>query len=155
MSIMITDGNIVALMNTWKGKGGNINISDDILNLIDDMQKDSIILLHSHPDDLSFSPDDIKFLCRHLSIKEIRVVQRNGKVHTLSIGKKGYRPNTKKDKDGKSEFSKVFDEVSEKVINFFIEELKSEKLSQNELNECFTHERCKQLADKYDGWVYK
>nr|DAJ34866.1 MAG TPA: minor capsid protein [Caudoviricetes sp.] len=127
---------------------GNVNsvkISNNIVESLYSLKENSVISLHNHPGNSSFSDKDINVACRFLSIKEMRVVGHNGTKYFLEIGN-GERPSF-------DEIHYQFKEIEKSLVQKYVEmyaKTKNEKETifemSNEINEL--------IAKKY-GWKYR
>ena len=83
------DGKVLDLVEGGKDENGRDVVR--VPEIVDKAEPNSIILCHSHPDNTCFSIDDLNILCGYTAIKEMRVIGKNGKTYTLSVGE-GKRP---------------------------------------------------------------
>lgn len=104
MSIM---GNDRRILGTWEGTKNGITIGLDksIMKILEKSVDNTIIVMHTHPDNLSFSMDDIEILYSYRSIYQLWVIGLDNVSHCVSI-ESGFMPKNEKEKDEIREFSK-------------------------------------------------
>lgn len=80
MSIINIEGKAISRQDTGPF-GGNIDLS-----ILENLDKDSVILTHNHPKSSSFSDNDIALLLNNSQIKTIIAGGHDGTVYKLSVG---------------------------------------------------------------------
>jgi hypothetical protein len=79
-------------LSSLNGDKDSVKLSPAFIKKLDSQAGNSVICMHNHPDTTSFSRADLDFMCRHTSIKEMRVVGSKGKTYFMSVGS-GERPS--------------------------------------------------------------
>lgn len=93
--------NIIANKENSKKENGEndenlvLHFTDEHNNKLDNEPENSVILIHNHPNGISFSPEDLVKFLKHKSIKYIFAVGHNGEIYLISneSTKKSYTKN--------------------------------------------------------------
>jgi hypothetical protein len=85
MSILRISDNKV--LNTWEGSKGSVNSNDDISKILEKSPANSIVLLHNHTNESSFSAKDLETMCKYKSVKGLQLICPSGMIYSVSIGK--------------------------------------------------------------------
>jgi SPP1 gp7 family putative phage head morphogenesis protein len=73
-------------LGTWKGKKDSITITNRMRKILNAGANNSLVIIHNHPNNTSFSLADLEVMSSYKSIKELRVVGHNGKTYSMVIG---------------------------------------------------------------------
>jgi hypothetical protein len=143
-SMMTQDGKIIG---SAKGDANEVLLSGKMMQALDKQPPNSLVLLHNHPNNTSFSATDFDVMCKHGSIKELRVVGSNGKTYSVSVGN-GKKPSLNEMKKYEKEIAaKIKQECANKMV-------KGEMPKGENMFSFYLSERNKVFAEKY-GWEYK
>jgi hypothetical protein len=149
-SLMLADG---TFLQEISGKGGVVPATREVLSAIDAQAKNSVILSHTHLEDISFSMTDIYRLWKHEAIRELQMITppaisatvNNRKVYQMSIGNE-VRPALKELWD-KAEDIKAY------LQSKYFSKLERGELTLEGFYSIIRHERNKELANFF-YWHY-
>jgi hypothetical protein len=143
-SMMTQDGKAIG---SAKGTVDEVVLSAKMMQALDKQPSNSLVLLHNHPDSTSFSKTDFSVMCKHHSIKELRVVGTNGKTYRVSVGN-GERPTL-------AEMEKYENEIETRIRQEMAGKMVKRQLPKGEnVWSAYLSERNAAFAEKY-GWEYK
>jgi hypothetical protein len=84
LGIVRDDG---ASLGTWKGKKDSVNITSQMRKILISDADNSLVIIHNHPNNTSFSLADLDVMCKYNSIKELKIVGHNGQTFSMAVGK--------------------------------------------------------------------
>jgi hypothetical protein len=127
-------------LGTWKGKKDSVNITSQMRKILNSGVNDSLIIVHNHPNNTSFSLADLDIMCNYNSIKELKVIGHKGQTFSMVIGK-GQRVTL----DELEKFEKsIYNTVRTNVGNKATMGIRTNYYS----------ERNRLMAEHF-GWIYK
>ena len=88
------------------GGKSNVYIEGNLLNTLKSKPDRSIIFMHNHPSNSTFSVDDLKVMSKYKSIKEIRAIGHNGSEFIMTLKYDSERPS-----------NESIDKVIERIYN--------------------------------------
>jgi SPP1 gp7 family putative phage head morphogenesis protein len=143
-SMISQDGKV---LGSLKGKSGEVGLTGTFVAKMDGQPKNSVILMHNHPDSTSFSKADFDVMCRHTSVKELRVVGSSGKTFFAAVGA-GERPSYE-------ELDKYEKEIETRLKQECANRMVMHKMPKGEtVWSLYLSERNRAFAEKY-GWEYR
>ena len=128
------------------GEKASVRLTNESMEILNNLPKNSVISIHNHPGSSSFSSSDIKVMLSFDSISDITVIGHNNVIYTLNIAE-GQRPALYNIDYDYNYFKKEkFDFYRNKVIN---KEITKEQAWYEQSN-CIVEK----IAQKY-GWKYR
>lgn len=166
MQILDIDGNILS-----EQEGIKDNVSPNInakMIITDSNNKNKLVIIHNHPDNSSFSINDVSNYQSNLTTNTICVVGKDGEKYILEFNDKRIKTSTLKEQYANAEnkyksklkfsekysFKEYQKAVKENRLNEFQEQMKKDKENVTIENKIYTEKIWEDIS-KQNGWTFK
>ena len=137
-------GNEVYLM--VEGGKDYVQFPPQLITFFDQAKANSIISVHNHPNNSSFSAEDLLLLSRFDSVKTVAVIGHDGTRYVMSIGN-GQTPST-------TEINRTFNTMVKKYYDHYNDLVQYGKMESRDAWKEHSHKAVSDLAKDF-GWEYR
>lgn len=135
-----------SIYSKLEGTRNKVALPQSLIDLLNQAKPNSIIQVHNHPRNSSFSVDDIGNLAVRDSINTISVIGHDGTKYVLSMGS-GQRVDWRT-------LQKEYNTFNKKHFDYFCNQVVSGKMTEQQAWKEHSHRIVMDLAEKY-GWEYR